>query len=58
MYHIDWFLNVEQSLHPWNNVLLDSICKYLFDGFEDGSILNHGSNLKMVPSMFFKNIGQ
>ena len=37
MYHIDWFVNIEKSLHSWNkshlimvydafNVLLDSVC--------------------------------
>ena len=37
MYHIDWFVNTEESLHPWDkahlvmmynlfNMLLDSVC--------------------------------
>ena len=35
VYHIDWFVNIEESLHPWDkahlvmmyifNVLLDSV---------------------------------
>ena len=37
VYHIDWFVNIEESLHPWDethlammhdllNILLDTIC--------------------------------
>ena len=37
VYHIDWFVNIEESLHPWDkthmammydlfNMLLDSVC--------------------------------
>ena len=44
MYHIDWFVNIEESLHPWDkahlvmmydllNILLDSICWNFVKGF-------------------------
>ena len=44
LYHIDWFVNVEPTLQPWNkshlvvvnnpfNVLLDHICQYFSENF-------------------------
>ena len=44
MYHIDLFVNIEQSLFPWDkahliivynflNVLLDLVCYYFVEGF-------------------------
>ena len=44
VYHIDWFVNIEESLHPWNianlvmmcdlfNMLLDSVCLNLLRSF-------------------------
>ena len=45
IYHIDWFVDIEESLHPWDkahlvivydlfNVLLDSDC-YISDSLVD-----------------------
>ena len=44
VYHIDWFVYIEESLHPWDkshfimvydpyNVLLDSFCYYFVEDF-------------------------
>ena len=44
VYHIDWFVYIEESLHPWDkshlimvydgfNVLLDSVCQYFVEDF-------------------------
>ena len=44
VYHSDWLMDTEKSLHPWDkshltmvydpfNVLLDSICKYFLNIF-------------------------
>ena len=53
VYHIDWFVDIKESLHPWDkahfvmiydllNMLLDSVCRLL---------------LKVFASMFLRDIG-
>ena len=43
LYYIDWFVDIEPSLHPWNqshitvygpfNILLDLVCEYIVKDF-------------------------
>ena len=49
VYYIDWFANIEESLHPWDKAhLVFLICCWIqFDGIP----------LKIFASMFISDIG-
>ena len=57
VYHIDWFLNIEESLYPWNIVHLVMIYLYIMIFIQCCWILFARILLRIFTSMFISDIG-